>query len=94
METPTFQRETRIIARFVSESELEKVEMSPQVCGELVRISFPPDIYESLEELAKKKTVSLAWVVRDAAERYIADRSAEVDGVIEKRMSRKKRTNR
>jgi Ribbon-helix-helix protein, copG family len=36
-------------------------------------ISFPPDIYETLEALAKQKKVSLAWVVRDAAEKYIAD---------------------
>ena len=35
-------------------------------------ITFPPDLYEMLEEIAKKKKVSLAWVVRDAAERYIA----------------------
>jgi metal-responsive CopG/Arc/MetJ family transcriptional regulator len=35
-------------------------------------ISFPPDLYETLEELAKQKKVSLAWVVRDAAERYVA----------------------
>jgi hypothetical protein len=57
-------------------------------------ISFPPDIYESLEELAKKHKVSLAWVVRDAAERYIADRNAEIHGAIEKRLSRKKTTDR
>lgn len=36
-------------------------------------ISFPPALYETLEELAKQKKVSLAWVIRDAAERYIAD---------------------
>jgi len=42
--------------------------------GLLVRasISFPPDVYEVLENLAKQKKVSLAWVVREAAERYIA----------------------
>ncbi len=34
-------------------------------------ISFPPDLYETLEQLAQQKKVSLAWVVRDAAERYI-----------------------
>ena len=34
-------------------------------------ISFPPDLYQALEQLAKKKKVSLAWVVRDAAERYV-----------------------
>ena len=35
-------------------------------------ISFPPDIYESLKEIAQQKKVSLAWVVRDAAEKYMA----------------------
>ena len=30
------------------------------------------DLYENLEELAKQKRVSLAWVVRDASERYVA----------------------
>ena len=37
-------------------------------------ISFPPDIYETLEGIAREKKVSLAWVVRDAAEKYIADK--------------------
>ena len=41
-------------------------------------ISFPPDLYETLEKLAKQKKVSLAWVVRDAAEKYVADQAAEV----------------
>lgn len=36
-------------------------------------ISFPPDLYETLEEIAQQKKVSLAWVVRDAAEKYLAD---------------------
>jgi metal-responsive CopG/Arc/MetJ family transcriptional regulator len=34
-------------------------------------ISFPPDLYETLETIARNKKVSLAWVVRDAAERYV-----------------------
>ncbi len=34
-------------------------------------ISFPSDIYETLEVIAKDKKVSLAWVVREAAEQYI-----------------------
>jgi metal-responsive CopG/Arc/MetJ family transcriptional regulator len=37
-------------------------------------ISFPPNLYEALEEIAVQKKVSLAWVVRDAAEVYITDR--------------------
>lgn len=34
-------------------------------------VSFPPDIYDALKQLARKKKVSLAWVVRDAAEEYV-----------------------
>jgi metal-responsive CopG/Arc/MetJ family transcriptional regulator len=34
-------------------------------------ISFPFDLYETLEEIANQKKVSLAWVIRDAAERYV-----------------------
>ena len=37
-------------------------------------ISFPSDLYETLARIAKEKKVSLAWVVRDAAEKYIADK--------------------
>ena len=36
-------------------------------------ISFPPELYHTLEEMAKQKKVSIAWVVRDAAEKYVAD---------------------
>jgi metal-responsive CopG/Arc/MetJ family transcriptional regulator len=35
-------------------------------------VSFPSDLYESLEEIARHKKVSLAWVIREAAERYTA----------------------
>jgi metal-responsive CopG/Arc/MetJ family transcriptional regulator len=38
-------------------------------------ISFPSDLYETLNEIAKQKKVSLAWVVRDATEKYVADRT-------------------
>jgi hypothetical protein len=37
-------------------------------------ISFPPDVYKSLDEIARQKKVSLAWVVREASETYIADK--------------------
>ncbi len=39
-----------------------------------VSISFPSDVHQTLEGIAKGKRVSFAWVVRDAAEKYIADR--------------------
>jgi metal-responsive CopG/Arc/MetJ family transcriptional regulator len=40
-------------------------------------ISFPAELYETLEEIAKQKKVSLAWVVRDASEKYVSDETAE-----------------
>jgi hypothetical protein len=36
-------------------------------------VTFPSDIYLALESIAKSKKVSVAWVVRDAAEKYIAE---------------------
>lgn len=50
--------------------------MKPESSPAQVRatISFPPDVYETLEGIAKEKKVSLAWVVREAAEKYIADK--------------------
>jgi hypothetical protein len=38
-------------------------------------ISFPPALYGALAEIAKQKKVSLAWVVRDAAENYVANQA-------------------
>jgi metal-responsive CopG/Arc/MetJ family transcriptional regulator len=40
-------------------------------------ITFPPDLYEALEKIALQKKVSLAWVVRDASERYVTEETAE-----------------
>ena len=37
-------------------------------------ISFKRDVYETLEDIAKEKKVSLAWVVREATDKYIADK--------------------
>ena len=51
-----------------------KVQSTPAVRAS---ISFPPALYETLEDIAKEKKVSLAWVVRDAAERYVAEETAE-----------------
>jgi metal-responsive CopG/Arc/MetJ family transcriptional regulator len=36
-------------------------------------ITFPPDLYHTLEQIAKQKKVSVAWVVRDATEKYVSD---------------------
>ncbi|MDO0791499.1 ribbon-helix-helix domain-containing protein [Xanthomonas campestris pv. campestris] len=34
-------------------------------------VSFPIDLYETLESIARDKKVSVAWVVRDASEKYV-----------------------
>lgn len=41
-------------------------------------ITFPPKLYRTLETLAKDKKVSLAWVVREAAEKYVTDQSLQL----------------
>ncbi len=36
-------------------------------------ITFPPEVYKTIEDLARKKKVSIAWIVREAVEKYVAD---------------------
>ncbi len=38
-------------------------------------VTFPRRLYRALEVLAKEKKVSLAWVVREAAETYVKGQS-------------------
>jgi hypothetical protein len=35
--------------------------------------SLPPELYATLQDIAKQKKVSVAWVIRDAAEKYVAE---------------------
>ena len=37
-------------------------------------ISFPRELYGTLGEIAKRNKVSLAWVVREAAEQYLGEK--------------------
>ncbi len=37
-------------------------------------ITFPPDLYKTIEALAKEKKVSIAWIVREAVEKYVGDK--------------------
>ena len=55
---------------------------APSTAQVRATISFPPDLYETLEEIAKQKKVSLAWVVRDAAEKYVAELQPSISGAI------------
>ena len=44
-------------------------------------VSFPRNLYGSLGTIARRKKVSLAWVVRDAAEKYVAREAKENKGI-------------
>jgi hypothetical protein len=50
-----------------------KSKPGPAGTGKMPRttVSFPPEIQERLAKLAKQKKVSVAWIVRDAVERYL-----------------------
>jgi metal-responsive CopG/Arc/MetJ family transcriptional regulator len=50
---------------------------SPKTVLVRASISFPPAIYETLGSIARQKKVSLAWVVRDATERYVAEQTTQ-----------------
>jgi len=52
-----------------------KRERKPAESGAQPRasITFPPELYKIIEDLARRKKVSIAWVVRDAVEKYVAD---------------------
>lgn len=36
-------------------------------------VSFPVALYQAIEQIAKHKKISVAWVIRDAAEKYVGD---------------------
>lgn len=38
-------------------------------------VSIPAKHYSQLEELARQNKVSIAWVVRDAIDRYLTERA-------------------
>jgi metal-responsive CopG/Arc/MetJ family transcriptional regulator len=39
-----------------------------------VSVSFPKPVYAEMEQIANAHKVSLAWVVREAVEKYLKDR--------------------
>lgn len=56
-----------------SRKDTRKVARQPRAS-----ITFPPKLYRALENLAKEKKVSLAWVVREAAETYVAGQPSAI----------------
>ena len=52
-------------------------------------VGFPSALYTALEDLAKEKKVSVAWIVRDAAEQYVASRWPLLSGALDEPKSRR-----
>ncbi len=52
----------------------QKKQLARKKTGRMPRtsISFPPETYRNLEKLAEDRKVSVAWIVRDAVDRYLA----------------------
>lgn len=42
--------------------------------GTRASVTFPAALYQELTRIAEEKKVSVAWVVRDAAEKYVEAR--------------------
>lgn len=39
-----------------------------------ISVTFPSDLYQTLGRIAEQQKLSVAWVIRDAAEKYVSDR--------------------
>lgn len=46
---------------------------APEARTTRASVSFPQDIYETVEQIARGKKVSVAWVVREATEQYVKE---------------------
>lgn len=57
-----------------AKTKKEKEAALRQVKTARASVTFPRKLYESLEQIAQEKKVSVAWVVREAAEKYVAAR--------------------
>jgi metal-responsive CopG/Arc/MetJ family transcriptional regulator len=52
--------------------------MTPQAAPG-ASVTLLSEIYCTLEQIAKQKKVSLAWVVRDAAEKYVSEQRKNLE---------------
>lgn len=54
--------------------KLKRKPASTESASVRVTISFASDVYKALEDIAREKKVSFAWVVRDATEQYVGEK--------------------
>ena len=55
----------------MSQNKNEKVDA---VTTRRTSVTFPSDLYRTLEQIADQQKLSVAWVIRDAAEKYVTER--------------------
>lgn len=36
-------------------------------------VGFPPELFATLEQIANQQKVSVGWIIRDVAEKYVRD---------------------
>lgn len=55
--------------------KLSELSQKQQEANKSVRtsVSLSPALHDTLERIAKEKKVSVAWVIRDAAEKYVSE---------------------
>jgi hypothetical protein len=67
----------RRLGQFVSKKPANQADRGPKLARQAratrASATLPPDIYSTLQDIAKQKNVSVAWVTRAAAEKYIVD---------------------
>ena len=57
----------------------QAVEAAPPAKAPRQSVTFAPEIYAELERLSKQKKVSIAWVVREATEEYVANQNSRLE---------------
>jgi metal-responsive CopG/Arc/MetJ family transcriptional regulator len=50
----------------------EKIDVSKRM--KRISVGFPPELFTTLEQIADRQKVSVGWIIRDAAEKYVNDR--------------------
>jgi hypothetical protein len=56
----------------------QPIEAAPPAKAPRQSVTFAPEIYAELERLSKQKKVSIAWVVREATEEYVANQNSRL----------------
>ena len=52
----------------------QKKKAKPSAPTHRISVTFPSDLYRTLGLIAEQQKLSVAWVIRDAAEKYVSDR--------------------